>query len=149
MQALKSTVITDGIAIVVQAQSGTLSRRPVDKVRQHLLRSAASVESAYLAGEITAQDVLLQGATHFDNEKVIQYLTTIEEVAVPEGEGEEDEADDLHELRELPDPIDIDERQAVLNADEGLQDVDEDPWVTTVWPSAARGKDRKWLIYSR
>ena len=135
MHGLRSSVILDGVAIVTQAQSGNLSRKPVDKARQHLIRSAESVERAYLAGEITAQDVLLQGASHFENEKLIKYLSTVQEIHEPEPEDEENRDPDAME----EDDPDVDEREAVLRADEGLQDVDDDPWITTVWPSAASG----------
>jgi len=145
MHALRSTVILDGVAIVVQAQSGNLSRKPVDKARQHLLKSAQEVETAYLSGEINAQEVLMQGASHFENEKLVKYLTTVPPMQELEEEEEEQQQPPPPSQDELPDldyidSMDFDDRQAVLNANEGLQDVDDEPWITTVWPSAAEGK---------
>lgn len=140
MHGLKSTVICDGVAVSVQAQTGNLARKPVDKARQFLLSSAEEVETAYQAGEITAQDVLMQGAAHFQNERLLKYFATLEampEVVIEEQQLEEDELPDV----DVIDPMEVDDREAVLNADEGLQDMDDDPWITTVWPSAAEGND--------
>lgn len=141
MHGLRSTVISDGVAIVVQAQTGNMSRKPVDKARQHLLNLAEDVETAYLSGDITAEEVLLQGASHFDNDKLYRYLSTVQPLpdVFQEQEQEQDPENELPDV-DVVDPMDVDEREAILNADEGLQDMDEDPWITTVWPSAAAGK---------
>jgi len=135
---LRSTVVSDGIAITAAADGGNLKARKVDKARQILLDSAKKVEDEYMQGKLSPDDVLLAAAAHYNDEKVTAFLANVAdslEAAVIPAVDPDDEGDDL-----LPDvdPSTLDERQAVLNDDPDLEDVETDHmWVTSVWPFAA------------
>jgi len=140
---LRTTVVSDGIAITAAAEGGHLKARKMDTARRVLLESAKKVEEDYTNGLITPDDVLLAAANHFNNEKVTSYLANVAEsiegsARTPvdhDGAGQDDDDDDL-----LPDVDDAngDERQALLNYDPDLEDVEtEHVWVSSVWPFAA------------
>jgi len=138
MDAVKRSVITDGFCLINQAEAGALKQNPTDKARRYLLTKAKAVEEAYLAGEIGAKEVLLQAANHFSHEQVAKYLqnvTNIEEDVEPI---ERQDSNDSNPPQ-LPDLDELDEREAVLAQDPDLTDVEERPWITSVWPSCVSG----------
>jgi len=127
MACLRNTVITGGNSSANQAATGTSKPRPVDKARDLLLKKAAEVERAYLAGEIGAKEVLIQGACHYQNEKILAVLhnlsdSEVSEAAVrPVEQGVEPDVDVLPDI-----DADLDEREAILQDDPDLRDVDEE-----------------------
>ena len=145
ISCLNTTVITDGVAIAAQADAGNLKLKPVDKARKALLDKAEEIERKYFAGEIGAKDVLIHGAAHYNEEKVLKYLNTLsvnEEVRILEqAESRAEQEDDgLPNIEPEPEPAELDLREQVLNEDEDLQDADTDVWITTLWPSSTAGK---------
>lgn len=139
---LNTTVITDGISIAAQAEAGTLRLKPCDKARKVLLDKAEEVERRYFAGEISAKEVLINGAAHYNEEKVLKYLTTLsdeEEVGRLQAANEPAPAEDEDALPDIEPEPEIDERQAELEENEGLEDLDENVWITCIWPSSTAG----------
>jgi len=137
---LRTTVITDGIAITAAAEAGNLKQRKEDKAREFLVNSAKQLEEDYLEGFTQPSDVLLQAAAHFNNEKVITYLANVAD-SHQEAEDLRNEPNDSDNDADLLPDVDqalLDERQRALNDDPDLRDVDTDyNWVTSIWPSAA------------
>lgn len=139
---LNTSVITDGVAIAAQAEAGNLKLKPVDKARKCLLDKAEEVERQYFAGEIGSKEVLLRGASHFNEEKVLKYLNAVsitdelDHLADSSATPAQVQDDGLPNIEPEPE---LDDRQEVLNDDEDLADVDNDVWITTLWPSSTAG----------
>ena len=71
MDAIRKTVVGNGISVVAQIQGARFSKRKHDRVQLELLRKAEDVEQDYLAGILTAKDVLTQVAAHYVDENLI------------------------------------------------------------------------------
>ena len=138
MDSIRTSIITDGFCLLDQAFAGTLKFAVQgDKAKRDLLARGKMVEQAYLDGEIGAQEVLLQVASHYNDEKLIRLF----QLAAEEPEIQNEPAEDRDEDDpELPDLDEITEREAVLAQDPDLSDVEETPWITSVWPSTVPGK---------
>jgi len=138
MDSIRTSIITDGFCLLDQAFAGTLKFTPQgDKAKRQLLARGKQVEESYLAGEISAGEVLLRVASHFNDERLIRLF----QLAAEEPEIQNEPAEDRDEDDpELPDLDEITEREAVLAQDPDLSDVEETPWITSVWPSTVTGK---------
>ena len=137
---LRTTVVTDGIAITAAAEAGNLKARKEDKAREYLINSAKQLEEDYFEGFTQPSDVLLQAAAHFNNEKVITYLANVAEShqQFEDLRNEPNDSDNDADLLPDVDQALLDERQTALNDDPDLRDVDTTyNWVTSIWPSAA------------
>lgn len=76
MNRLQSSVISNGLAIVAQSQSGRVKlRKQNDRVREALLEKAKHLEREYLEGLKTATDVLRAAACHYDDDKVVEVFS--------------------------------------------------------------------------
>lgn len=87
MDAIRKTVVGNGISVVAQIQGARFSKRKHDRVQLELLRKAEDVEQDYLAGILTAKDVLTQVAAHYVDENLIIVMSHYAE----EREGQEDD----------------------------------------------------------
>ena len=87
MEAIRKTVVGNGISVVAQIQGARFSKRKHDRVRDELIRKAEDVEADYLAGNITAKDVLTQVAAHYVDENLIIVMSHYAE----DHEGQEDD----------------------------------------------------------
>ena len=82
LDSIRKTVVGNGISVVAQIQAGRFPRRKADRARDELLRKATTVEEDYLAGNISAKEVLLAVAAHFDDDQLVlvmsNYATDVE-----------------------------------------------------------------------
>ena len=83
MDSIRKTIVGNGISVVAQIQGGRFPRRKADQARDELLRKAMTVEEDYLAGNMSAKEVLCAVAAHFDDDQLIlvmsNYATNVEE----------------------------------------------------------------------
>ena len=82
MDSIRKTIVGNGISVVAQIQGGRFPRQKADRARDELLRKATTVEEDYLAGNISAKEVLLAVAAHFDDDQLVlvmsNYATDVE-----------------------------------------------------------------------
>lgn len=149
LNCVQTSVIGNGFSIVAQADGGRNERTKLGSAAKHLLEAAIEVERRYKEGDISAQDVLVAAAAHFDDNKVAEaliiYARSLEETQLASEEDEDDESEDETEENGQPDisqpvnivdvnDLDVNERELELQRDPDLRDVDLEEWVTTEWP---------------
>ena len=83
MDSIRKTIVGNGISVVAQIQGGRFPRQKADRARDELLRKATTVEEDYLAGNMSAKEVLCAVAAHFDDDQLSlvmsNYATNVEE----------------------------------------------------------------------
>lgn len=115
---LQTAVIQRGYTTVAQYEAGTAVKKPANQCRLRLAEKAAAVEEEYRRGALSAREVLIAAASHY------QELN---------GDSGDEEGEDENEIEGSSQ---TDERLSVLAADEDLEDVDTDDWETSNWPEA-------------
>lgn len=144
MATLKSEVIAKGQAIVEQAVDGVQPKKMVDKEKKRLLQLSQAAEAKYLDGQMSPTELLQTTACHYDNERLVRMLNAlIPEESIIERDPDDSgchEAGFLLDVKSTEEDIDVDDRQAVLDQDAELSDLDDDSWLTTRWDNTDTGK---------
>lgn len=154
MHSWRTQVISRGLTTKCQVD-GCHARKRVDRATKRLMQEAQQVEADYLAGSISAKDVLEITAAHYDRDSLTAVLnsffledtvTTAAAPPIPDGHedsdtGSEADAEPIPAVLDIKtfEPMAADDRQIVLDCDEYLSDVTEDVWVVQTWPLSPTG----------